>query len=53
LRHRAGQADSTAPYGLQCHGWEEDVIALVAIGWLLAIWAIVLLFSIYFSQNME
>jgi hypothetical protein len=32
---------------------EEDVIALVAIGLLLAIWAVVLLFSIFFSQNMQ
>jgi hypothetical protein len=32
---------------------EENVIALVAIGWLLAIWAVVLLFSIFFSQNMQ
>ena len=29
------------------------MIAIVAIGWLLAIWAIVLAFSVYFSQNMK
>ena len=29
------------------------MIVLIAMGWLLAIWAIVILFSIYFSQNMK
>jgi hypothetical protein len=29
------------------------MIAIIAIGWLLAIWAIVLAFSVYFSQNMK
>jgi hypothetical protein len=29
------------------------VIVLIALGWLLAIWAIVILFSIFFSQNMK
>jgi hypothetical protein len=29
------------------------VIAVIAVGWLLAIWAIVILFSIFFSQNMK
>jgi hypothetical protein len=29
------------------------MIAIVAIGWLLAIWAIVLAFSVYFSQNLK
>ena len=29
------------------------MIAIVAIGWLLAIWAVVLAFSVYFSQNMK
>jgi hypothetical protein len=29
------------------------VIVLIAIGWLLAIWAVVILFSIVFSQNMK
>jgi hypothetical protein len=29
------------------------MIVLVAIGWLLAIWAIVLAFSIFFSQNLK
>ncbi len=29
------------------------MIAIIAIGWLAAIWAVVLLFSIYFSQNMK
>jgi len=29
------------------------MIAVVAAGWLLAIWAIVILFSIFFSQNMK
>jgi hypothetical protein len=29
------------------------VIVLIAMGWLLAIWAVVILFSIFFSQNMK
>lgn len=29
------------------------MIAFIAIAWLAAIWAIVLAFSVYFSQNME
>jgi hypothetical protein len=29
------------------------MIAIIAIAWLLAIWAAVLAFSIYFSQNMK
>ena len=29
------------------------MIAVIAVGWLLAIWAIVILFSIFFSQNMK
>jgi hypothetical protein len=29
------------------------MIAIVAIGWLLAVWAIVLAFSIYFSKNLK
>jgi hypothetical protein len=29
------------------------MIAIIGIAWLLAIWAIVLLFSVYFSQNMK
>jgi hypothetical protein len=29
------------------------MIAIIAIGWLLAIWAVVLAFSVYFSQNMK
>jgi hypothetical protein len=29
------------------------VIAIIALGFLVAIWAIVILFSIYFSQNMN
>jgi hypothetical protein len=29
------------------------MIAIIGIAWLLAIWAVVLLFSIYFSQNMK
>jgi hypothetical protein len=29
------------------------MIVLIAMGWLLAIWAIVILFSVYFSQNMK
>ncbi len=43
-----GRAD-----GGQGHAREENVIAIIAIGWLLAIWAVVILFSIYFSQNMK
>jgi hypothetical protein len=30
-----------------------NMIAIIGIAWLLAIWAVVLLFSIYFSQNMK
>jgi hypothetical protein len=29
------------------------MIAIIAIGWLLAIWAIVIAFSVYFSQNLK
>jgi hypothetical protein len=29
------------------------MIAIIAFGWLAAVWAVVLLFSIYFSQNMK
>jgi hypothetical protein len=29
------------------------MIAIIGIAWLAAIWAVVLLFSIYFSQNMK
>jgi hypothetical protein len=29
------------------------MIAVIAIAWLLAIWAIVLAFSVYFSQNLK
>jgi hypothetical protein len=29
------------------------VIAIIALGFLAAIWAVVILFSIYFSQNMQ
>jgi hypothetical protein len=29
------------------------MIAFVAIAWLLAIWAIVIAFSVYFSQNLQ
>jgi len=29
------------------------MIAVIAIGWLLAIWVIVLAFSVYFSQNLQ
>jgi hypothetical protein len=29
------------------------MIAIIGIAWLLAIWAVVLLFSVYFSQNMK
>jgi hypothetical protein len=32
---------------------EANMIALIAIGWLLAIWVTVLAFSVYFSQNMK
>jgi hypothetical protein len=27
--------------------------ALIAIGWLVAVWLLVLWFSVYFSQNMK
>jgi hypothetical protein len=29
------------------------MIAIIAIGWLLAIWLLVLWFSVYFSKNMN
>jgi hypothetical protein len=29
------------------------MIAVIAIAWLLAIWAIVIAFSVYFSQNLR
>jgi hypothetical protein len=29
------------------------MIAIIAIGWLLAIWATVIAFSVFFSQNMK
>jgi hypothetical protein len=29
------------------------MVALVALGWLLAIWVVVLAFSVFFSQNMN
>jgi hypothetical protein len=29
------------------------MIAFVALGWLVAIWVIVLAFSVFFSQNMN
>jgi hypothetical protein len=29
------------------------MIAIIAIGWLLAIWAIVIAFSVYFSKNLK
>ena len=29
------------------------MIAIIAIAWLLAIWAIVIAFSVYFSQNLQ
>jgi hypothetical protein len=29
------------------------MIAVIAIAWLLAIWAIVIAFSVYFSQNLN
>jgi hypothetical protein len=32
---------------------EDHVIAVIALGWLAAIWAFVILFSIFFSQNMK
>ena len=29
------------------------MVAVVAIAWLLAIWAVVIAFSVYFSQNLQ
>jgi hypothetical protein len=29
------------------------MIVIIAIGWLLAVWAVVLAFSIFFSQNLK
>jgi hypothetical protein len=29
------------------------MIVIIAIAWLLAIWAVVIAFSVYFSQNMK
>ena len=48
---RAEQALKTAL--AHCHQGEANMIAIIAIGWLLAIWAVVLAFSVYFSQNMK
>jgi hypothetical protein len=31
----------------------QEMTVLIAIGWLLAIWAIVIAFSVYFSQNLK
>jgi polyferredoxin len=33
--------------------WEADMIAIIGLAWLLAIWIVVLAFSVYFSQNMN
>jgi hypothetical protein len=35
------------------HPREANMIAIIGIAWLLAIWAVVLAFSVYFSQNMK
>jgi hypothetical protein len=32
---------------------EANMIVIIAIAWLLAIWAVVIAFSVYFSQNMK
>jgi hypothetical protein len=32
---------------------EANMIAIIALGWLLAIWAIVIAFSVYFSKNLK
>jgi hypothetical protein len=32
---------------------EAITVPIIAIGWLLAIWAIVLAFSVYFSKNLK
>jgi hypothetical protein len=32
---------------------EDDMAALIAIGWLIAIWVIVLLISVEFGQNIK
>jgi hypothetical protein len=37
----------------RCHPGEANMIAVIAIAWLLAIWAIVIAFSVYFSQNLK
>jgi hypothetical protein len=35
------------------HPGEVNMIAIIAIAWLLAIWAIVIAFSVFFSQNLK
>ena len=48
-----GKANDRRPSGPDAAPGEANMIAIIAIGWLAAVWAIVLLFSIYFSQNMK
>jgi hypothetical protein len=38
---------------LQAAQGEASMIAIIAIAWLLAIWAIVIGFSVFFSQNLN
>jgi hypothetical protein len=35
------------------HAGEDDMAAFIAIGWLLAVWVIVLLISLEFGQNIK
>jgi hypothetical protein len=53
LQDYAGGSRQFRLLALQAKAWEDNVIVLIAMGWLLAIWAIVILFSIFFSQNMK
>jgi hypothetical protein len=55
IRERQYQRFVAAQCGLQVgiRDGRKTVVALIAIGWLAAVWAIVLLISIYFSKNMQ
>jgi hypothetical protein len=54
--HR-GQANEKAKYRWPIRRdateGEANMTVIIAIAWLLAIWAVVLAFSVYFSQNMK
>jgi hypothetical protein len=41
------------PLRLDATQGRQNMVAIIAIGWLLAVWAIVIAFSVYFSQNLK